>query len=72
MPDLPAGEAGAKALWGVDDIAEEVRRLRDWGVTIKGEIQEVGGGIKVVDSADPFGNLIGLIENPNFNLSKVE
>ena len=33
-------------------------------------IQEVGDGIKVATVADPFRNLIGLIENPNFALPK--
>ena len=66
MPDLTPGAAGAKALWGVDDIATEVERLRGLGVKTIGEIQDVGGGIKVVDLADPFGNVIGLIENPAF------
>jgi hypothetical protein len=28
--------------------------------------QDVGEGIKVASVADPFGNLIGLIENPHF------
>jgi hypothetical protein len=31
-------------------------------------VQEVGGGIRVATVADPLGNLIGLIENPNFTL----
>ncbi len=72
VPDLPPGAVGAKALWGVENIEEEVARLRKLGVTIKGDVEEVGGGIKVVDLVDPFGNLIGLIENPNFALSKVQ
>jgi len=32
--------------------------------------QEVGEGIKVATVSDPFGNLIGLIENPHFALPK--
>ena len=31
-------------------------------------IQDVGGDIKVASVADPFGNVIGLIENPHFKL----
>ena len=72
VPDLTPGGEGAKALWGVDDIAREVERLRGLGVTIQGEIQDVGRGIKVVDVADPFGNAVGLIENPGFAPGKVE
>jgi hypothetical protein len=29
-------------------------------------IQDVGDDIKVATVADPFGNVIGLIENPHF------
>jgi hypothetical protein len=36
------------------------------------DIQDVGGSIKVSDIADPFGNLVALIENPHFTISKVE
>jgi predicted enzyme related to lactoylglutathione lyase len=71
VPDAQPSEAGPKALWGVDDIAAEVERLRAAAVTIAGEIEEVGGGIKVVDLLDPFGNRVGLIENPTFDLAKV-
>ena len=72
VPDAQPGSAGAKALWGVDDIAAEVARLRAAGITVVGEIQDVGGGIKVVDLPDPFGNLVGLIENPHFNMLKLQ
>jgi predicted enzyme related to lactoylglutathione lyase len=72
VPDAQPGRAGAKALWGVDDIGQELERLRAAGVSVVGEVQEVGGGIKVADLADPFGNLVGLIENPHFTTAKVE
>ena len=71
VPDAEAGRAGAKAFWGVDEIGKEVERLRAAGVTIAGEIQDVGDGIKVVDIIDPFGNLVGLIENPHFKTNNV-
>ena len=72
VPDAEPGHVGAKALWGIDDIQHEIQRLQAAGVTILGEIQDVGGGIKVVDISDPFGNLVGLIENPNFRIEKVQ
>ncbi len=72
VPDAPLGSGGVKALWGVDDIPQELERLRAMGVLPRGEIQDVGGGIKVVDIADPFGNLVGLIENPHFRAAKVQ
>jgi catechol 2,3-dioxygenase-like lactoylglutathione lyase family enzyme len=71
LPDAEPGEAGAKALWGVDDIYAEVKRLRAADVTIVGDIQDVGEDIKVVDLRDPFGNLVGLIQNPHFRADRV-
>ena len=72
VPDAPVGSGGAKALWGVDDIQRELERLRAAGIPAVGEVQDVGGGIKVADLVDPFGNLVGLIENPQFSLAKVQ
>jgi predicted enzyme related to lactoylglutathione lyase len=72
LPDAEPGKDGAKALWGVDDMQKEIQRLRAAGVTIAGDVQDVGEGIKVVDLVDPFGNLVGLIENPNFKTDKME
>lgn len=72
VPDAPPGNSGPKALWGVDDIQQELQRLRAAGVTVAADIQDVGGGIKVADIVDPFGNLVGLIENPHFKVAKVE
>lgn len=66
VPDEVPATHGQQALWGVADIAAEVARLRALGITSIGEITDVGGGIKVVDVTDPFGNVLGLIENPHF------
>ena len=70
-PDVSRREAGAggsTAYWGVKDLAATLRQLGDRKVTIVAPLQEVGEGIKVATVADPFGNLIGLIENPHFKL----
>jgi len=72
VPDAPLGSGGPKPLWGVDNIEQELARLRSAGITPAGEVQDVGSDIKVADIADPFGNLVGLIENPHFNVSKVQ
>lgn len=69
---MPVGNGGVKALWGVDDIGQELARLRSAAIMPVGEVQDVGGGIKVIDIADPFGNLVGLIENPRFSVAKVQ
>ena len=54
------------AYWGVPDAANELARLISLGATPRSELQEVGGGIKVADVLDPFGNVLGIIENPTF------
>ncbi len=56
------------AYWGVDDITAAVEKLKSDGVEIIAEPTDVGGGIKVGSVRDPFGNLIGLIENPHFTV----
>ena len=60
------GPGGSTAYWGVNDLAATMRTLGAVGVTVAAPMQEVGEGIKVATVADPFGNLIGLIENPHF------
>jgi predicted enzyme related to lactoylglutathione lyase len=70
-PDVTAvrpGPGGALPYWGVVDIDAAVRKFVDMGAQVTEPAHEVGQGIKVATVADPFGNLIGLIENPHFNL----
>ena len=60
------GAGGVVAYWGVRDIEPAVHRFVKAGAMVMAPVQEVGGGIKVATVSDPFGNLIGLIENPGF------
>ena len=62
------GRGGAVAYWRVSDINAAVARFAGIGAGLAGTIQDVGGDIKVAEVFDPFGNLIGLIENPHFTL----
>ena len=71
MPDGTPGKAGTQVYWGVDDIAKEVERVLALGASTHSQIQDVGEGIKVAELADPFGNVLGLIENPHFDAAKV-
>jgi predicted enzyme related to lactoylglutathione lyase len=64
--DARAGEGGVVAYWGVDDADAGVAHLLDTGAGRHSDVQEVGGGIRVAAVKDPFGNVIGVIENPNF------
>jgi predicted enzyme related to lactoylglutathione lyase len=64
-----AGPGGVIAYWGVPNAEAAVARFTDGGAKVVNEVQDVGEGIKVAAVADPFGNVIGLIENPHFKLS---
>lgn len=60
------GPGGGLAYWGVPDIDAAWKRLIERGAREVSPIQDVGEGIGVGSVADPFGNPIGLIENPHF------
>jgi predicted enzyme related to lactoylglutathione lyase len=60
------GAGGATAYWGVPDLAAALASAAARGAVIAEPLQEVGGGIKVAALSDPFGNRVGLIENPHF------
>jgi Predicted enzyme related to lactoylglutathione lyase len=62
------GPGGSVAYWRVPAIDDAVRHFVAGGATLVAPTQEVGEGIKVATVSDPFGNLIGLIENPHFAL----
>jgi lactoylglutathione lyase len=54
--------------WGVDNIEEEYQRLLSLGAFVHQAPQNVGGEIVVAEVKDPWGNIIGLIYNPEFKL----
>jgi predicted enzyme related to lactoylglutathione lyase len=62
------GPGGSVAYWGVKDLAATFEQLSKRNVNVVAPLQDVGEGIKVATISDPFGNLIGLIENPHFKL----
>ena len=65
-----AGPGGSVAYWRVASIDAAVAHFVASGAAVVAPAQEVGEGIKVATVSDPFGNLIGLIENPHFALPK--
>lgn len=71
LPDGVPGTDGPQPLWGVADIAAAHARLIELGATPLDPITDVGGDIKVASVVDPFGNRLGLIENPHFDASVV-
>ena len=61
-----AGPGGGVAYWGVPDIASAWTALAAHGARQVSAPEDVGEGIKVASLVDPFGNSLGIIENPHF------
>jgi len=61
------GAGGATAYWAVANADEGLARLLDSGATLSNPVSEVGEGIRVASVLDPFGNRLGIIENPHFD-----
>jgi len=62
----PPDPGRAVAYWGVKSMSEMWPRLVALGAEAVSAPQDVGEGIQVATARDPFGNLIGIIENPRF------
>jgi predicted enzyme related to lactoylglutathione lyase len=70
-PDLSKtqpGAGGAVAYWGVQDAGAALARLLGLGAREHEALQDVGEGIRVATVLDPFGNVLGIIENPHFRI----
>ncbi len=52
--------------WGVDEIEVEYKRFLECGAVEVEKPMNVGGEIRVATLKDPWGNLLGLIYNPEF------
>lgn len=71
VPDGESGVAGPQPLWGVVNADAAFERLVSLGATPLEPVTGVGEGIKVASVIDPFGNRLGIIENPHFNHAAV-
>ena len=66
-PDVPADrDAAGVAFWGVADAELAYARLLSLGASDHEPVQDVGGGVKIGAVKDPFGNVLGVVENPHF------
>ena len=63
-----AGEGGVSVYWGVKDAKKSLKTLIELGATLHQDIMDVGENIFVASVTDPFGNILGIIENPHFKL----
>jgi predicted enzyme related to lactoylglutathione lyase len=68
----PTREPAGIAYWGVEDVATAYKRLIDLGATTQEPVKDVGGGIFIGSVRDPFGNVLGVIQNPNFKAGETD
>ena len=71
LPQGTSGVQGPQPLWGVVNADEALQRLLALGAIALEAVTDVGDGIKVAAVQDPFGNRLGIIENPHFKLADV-
>jgi predicted enzyme related to lactoylglutathione lyase len=65
------GNQGSITYWGVAGAQAAFDRLISLGARERSAVREVGEGIRVATVLDPFGNILGIIENPHFKLPEV-
>jgi predicted enzyme related to lactoylglutathione lyase len=67
--DFPAVKGNASiTYWGVEDILESYRHFLEIGATEHEGPVNVGGDLMVASVIDPWGNIIGIIYNPEFKI----
>lgn len=71
LPDGVPGSQGPQPLWGVANADAAWQRLLALGARALEPVNDVGEGIRVAAVLDPFGNRLGIIENPHFDAAKV-
>lgn len=54
------------AYWGVPNVDAAIAHLTGLGAVVVEKPQDVGGGIVIGAVRDPFGNVLGVIDNPQF------
>jgi len=67
-----ADECGPITYWGVPNADAAYATLLELGATEAVAVQDVGGGIRLGAVRDPFGNVLGVIYNPHFQLKVME
>lgn len=70
QPDESVKGDNVVTYWGVEDIQTQYDHFLSLGATEHEAPQNVGGEIMVASVKDLWGNIIGLIYNPEFKLSE--
>lgn len=66
----PSGDpnTGPITLWGVADADAALAQLLGAGALPHGDVRDVGDSIRVATVIEPGGTVLGVIENPHFQL----
>ena len=64
--DVHTGPAGAITYWAVDDLRTTLDRLTELGATPHDEPKVRGEGYVTASVVDPFGNVLGVMENAHY------
>ena len=67
---IPEKSDNVVIYWGVSDIKGVYAKLIGIGATPHEDPQNVGGEIVVASVKDPWGNVIGIIYNPDFKVEE--
>jgi predicted enzyme related to lactoylglutathione lyase len=60
----PQGMTSPVAFWDVPDIEAKLDEVTAAGATVKEPAHDVGGGRMVATFTDPYGNVLGLVQDP--------
>ncbi|MGI8883891.1 MAG: VOC family protein [Pyrinomonadaceae bacterium] len=73
-PDVEGVTVGNNTLvyWGVENAKESFEELLSKAATVHSAPRNVGGEVIVASVFDPFGNIFGIIENPEFKIESTE
>lgn len=73
-PDVEGVTAGNNLLvyWGVENAQKAFENLLSKGAIVHDAPRNVGGEIVAASVFDPFGNVFGIIENPEFKIETTE
>lgn len=64
--DSPSAPSGAVVYWHVDDVRSTLDRLQGLGAEVSEPVREFGDGFVGAAVIDPFGNILGVMENRHY------
>ena len=67
--DAVSGGENVETYWGVEDIQITFAQLLASGATAHEQPTNVGENLWVAMLKDPWGNIIGIIQNPHFKVA---